>query len=170
MVDVANVMGSRPDGWWRDRAGAAIRLRDELSPLITAGITRLPDGAGDPPAPASGTGLPVADGRLESRAADQSEARRAPRREATLRMTWLPDIVLVVEGAARPAVADASGADAARSVRMVAAAGSGDDLIAELAAETAGRRIVVTADRELRRRVVAAGASVAGPSWILGAL
>jgi 8-oxo-dGTP diphosphatase len=169
IVDGANVVGSRPDGWWRDRAGAAIRLRDELSPLITTGITHLPDGAGDPSAPASGTGLLVADERMRSRAVDQTEARRAPRRAATLTMTWLPDIVMVVEGAARPA-ADASGADEARSVRMVAAAGSGDDRIAELAAQTPGRRIVVTADRELRRRVAAAGASVAGPSWLFGAL
>ena len=30
VVDVANVMGSRPDGWWRDRAGAAARLMTEL--------------------------------------------------------------------------------------------------------------------------------------------
>jgi hypothetical protein len=30
VVDVANVMGSRPDGWWRDRAGAATRLMGEL--------------------------------------------------------------------------------------------------------------------------------------------
>lgn len=30
IVDAANVMGSRPDGWWRDRAGAARRLRDQL--------------------------------------------------------------------------------------------------------------------------------------------
>jgi hypothetical protein len=30
VVDVANVMGSRPDGWWRDRAGAAARLMSEL--------------------------------------------------------------------------------------------------------------------------------------------
>lgn len=30
VVDVANVMGSRADGWWRDRAGAAARLRDEV--------------------------------------------------------------------------------------------------------------------------------------------
>jgi hypothetical protein len=30
VVDAANVMGSRPDGWWRDRAGAAARLRDRL--------------------------------------------------------------------------------------------------------------------------------------------
>jgi 8-oxo-dGTP diphosphatase len=26
-------MGSRPDGWWRDRAGAAIRLHDDLAKL-----------------------------------------------------------------------------------------------------------------------------------------
>jgi uncharacterized protein YaiI (UPF0178 family) len=26
IVDVANVMGARPDGWWRDRPGAAARL------------------------------------------------------------------------------------------------------------------------------------------------
>ncbi|WP_018681163.1 hypothetical protein [Actinokineospora enzanensis] len=33
VVDCANVMGSRPDGWWRDRAGAATRLRDRLAGL-----------------------------------------------------------------------------------------------------------------------------------------
>lgn len=30
VVDGANVVGSRPDGWWRDRAGAAARLHDRL--------------------------------------------------------------------------------------------------------------------------------------------
>jgi hypothetical protein len=30
VVDAANVVGSRPDGWWRDRAGATRRLRDSL--------------------------------------------------------------------------------------------------------------------------------------------
>jgi hypothetical protein len=30
VVDAANVVGSRPDGWWRDRAGAARRLRERL--------------------------------------------------------------------------------------------------------------------------------------------
>ncbi|WP_395729567.1 hypothetical protein [Nakamurella sp.] len=33
VVDVANVLGSRPDGWWRDRAGAAGRLLDRLARL-----------------------------------------------------------------------------------------------------------------------------------------
>lgn len=33
VVDGANVVGSRPDGWWRDRPGAARRLVDRLQPL-----------------------------------------------------------------------------------------------------------------------------------------
>jgi predicted RNA-binding protein with PIN domain len=30
VVDGANVVGSRPDGWWRDRPGAARRLHEQL--------------------------------------------------------------------------------------------------------------------------------------------
>jgi 8-oxo-dGTP diphosphatase len=131
IVDGANVMGSRPDGWWRDRAGAALRLRDQLE-----GVAR--------------DGLP------------------GDEQPAGLRMTWLPDIVLVVEGVARQAASAANAASEGGRVRLVAAPGSGDDAIAELAAQTSGRRIVVTADRELRRRCQDAGASVAGPSWLLG--
>ncbi|MEJ5945697.1 hypothetical protein WDZ17_10380 [Pseudokineococcus basanitobsidens] len=33
VVDAANVVGSRPDGWWRDRAGASRRLLDGLARL-----------------------------------------------------------------------------------------------------------------------------------------
>ena len=33
VVDAANVVGSVPDGWWKDRAGAASRLRDRLAGL-----------------------------------------------------------------------------------------------------------------------------------------
>lgn len=39
MVDAANVVGSRPDGWWRDRVGAARRLLVRLA----AFQERLPD-------------------------------------------------------------------------------------------------------------------------------
>ena len=150
IVDGANVVGSRPDGWWRDRAGAAVRLRDQLEPLALDGISQLP---GEPADDQEGQAV--------------QESRRGDRRAAALRMTWLPDIVLVVEGAARPA-ADNNGSGG--WVRVVAAKGSGDDTIAKLADQTAGRRIVVTADRELRRRCEAAGASVAGPGWLLGLL
>jgi hypothetical protein len=43
VVDVANVVGSRPDGWWRDRAGAARRLLGEIAPLA-GGTVDGPDG------------------------------------------------------------------------------------------------------------------------------
>ena len=39
VVDAANVVGSVPDGWWRDRAGATERLRDALA---AAGPAALP--------------------------------------------------------------------------------------------------------------------------------
>lgn len=38
LVDAANVVGSVPDGWWRDRAGATTRLRDSLLPLAGPGL------------------------------------------------------------------------------------------------------------------------------------
>ena len=41
IVDAANVVGSRPDGWWRDRLGAARRLRDALAP-VGEGLPGLP--------------------------------------------------------------------------------------------------------------------------------
>jgi hypothetical protein len=108
VVDGANVMGSRPDGWWRDRAGAAARLHADLASL-----------AGQ-------------------------------------------EFVLVLEGAAR-----AAKLPSADNVRVVLAGGSGDDTIAELAG--AGT-LVVTADRELRRRCEQRGAEVVGPGWLLRAL
>ena len=143
VVDVANVMGSRPDGWWRDRAGAAQRLNAQIAALAASGHPILPDET-DP-----------------------------------------PGFVLVLEGAARAAAARIGAArigaapigaapigdEAPRvAVRVVQAHGSGDDAIVALARELPGRRFVVTADRELRRRSVAAGAAVLGPGWLLGLL
>jgi hypothetical protein len=43
LVDAANVVGSRPDGWWRDRAGAAARLLARLAALPGRRLTG-PDG------------------------------------------------------------------------------------------------------------------------------
>ena len=116
VVDAANVVGSVPDGWWRDRAGAAIRLRDRLVPVTSAGLADLPG--------------PV-------------------------------EVVLVVEGKARD-IPEIPG------VRVARAAGSGDDAIVDLVRAEAGHRpvVVVTADRELRRRVAELGASSLGPSSI----
>jgi predicted RNA-binding protein with PIN domain len=36
VVDGANVVGSRPDGWWKDRAGAARRLHGQLATADTS--------------------------------------------------------------------------------------------------------------------------------------
>ena len=44
VVDVANVVGSRPDGWWRDRRGAAERLLAQLAPVVGQDLT---DPSGD---------------------------------------------------------------------------------------------------------------------------
>src|SRR5688572_21334290 len=33
IIDAANVVGSVPDGWWRDRRAAAERLRDRLTKI-----------------------------------------------------------------------------------------------------------------------------------------
>lgn len=38
VVDGANVVGSRPDGWWKDRVGAAERLRDQLARVVVDGV------------------------------------------------------------------------------------------------------------------------------------
>jgi hypothetical protein len=135
IVDGANVVGSRPDGWWRDRAGAAVRLYEALARLAAHGAPGLP-------------------------ADDLS-------------------VVLVLEGAAKAAMprineeginGEGINGEGRGQVRVVAAPGSGDDEIVRLAESLPGRRIVVTADRELRRRVTAAGAEVVGPSWLFDLL
>ena len=117
-IDASNVIGSRPDGWWRDRAAAATRLRDELAAAVAAGR---PIGEVDPPL----------------------------------------ELVLVVEGRA-------SGVGSVPGVEVVSARGSGDDAIVDLVRDRGQDRptTVVTADRELRGRVAALGATVHGPRWL----
>ena len=55
VVDVANVMGSRPDGWWRDRAGAAVRLHADIARLAASGRVILPDETGETGTERAGT-------------------------------------------------------------------------------------------------------------------
>ena len=47
IVDGAHVMGSRADGWWRDRAGAMARLHGELVELAARGVPVPPPGGGN---------------------------------------------------------------------------------------------------------------------------
>lgn len=37
VVDAANVIGSRPTGWWRDRPGAARRFTERVRETVSAG-------------------------------------------------------------------------------------------------------------------------------------
>lgn len=114
IVDAANVVGSRPDGWWRDRAGAAHRLHEALVATELAHDL----------------------------------------------------VVLVLEGdATHGQPAGTTGA-----IRTVHAPDSGDDTIVdEVRAACADGHdiVVVTADRNLRERVAAAGGSCVGPRWLL---
>ncbi len=150
VVDVANVMGSRPDGWWRDRAGAAVRLHAEIVRLARTGrAIVLPSPAPDEPGPDEPRLAPGWVMVLEGAA-----------RAAAARLT-----------AAEPdADADRTGPVQPGEVRVLQARGSGDDTIVAVARELPGRRVVVTADRGLRARCVAVGAEILGPGWLLGLL
>ena len=130
VVDAANVVGSRPDGWWKDRAGAARRLVMACARLAGSGV--------------AGSDLPD---RLERPALDR----------------WWPRVVVVVEGAAGQVAADAT----EPGMEVVAAPASGDDTIVEVVQRAeAGSVLVVTADRELRRRVESLRATTVGPKWL----
>jgi uncharacterized protein YaiI (UPF0178 family) len=37
IIDTANVIGTRPTGWWRDRAGATRRFVDQVRATVAAG-------------------------------------------------------------------------------------------------------------------------------------
>lgn len=117
VIDAANVVGSRPDGWWRDRAGAARRLHEHI---VAA----------------------VASGRL------------------------VTPVVLVLEGAARPGVP----AGEQDGVRVVHAPAEGDDALVEVVAAAPEAVVLVTADRALRVRAAALGATCVGPTWLLDQL
>ena len=60
VVDAANVIGSRPTGWWRDRAGAARRFTEQVRGAVEAGtldgpVTVVLEGAARPGVPESET-------------------------------------------------------------------------------------------------------------------
>jgi 8-oxo-dGTP diphosphatase len=150
VVDVANVMGARADGWWRDRAGAALRLCREVLALAARGAG--PSGS----RPAAAWVLV-----LEGRARDAVERLRddtVPAAGAPPGADWVQ------------AQAAASAAGTAAPVRVVSAPASGDDAVVAVVAEVTARGegcLVVTADRELRRRCEALNAAVVGPGWLL---
>ncbi|MFB2583559.1 NUDIX domain-containing protein [Herbiconiux liukaitaii] len=166
VVDAANVVGSRPDGWWKDRVGANEALLERLTVLGAAGVAM--SALGEPGAADSEAG-PGSDPDAVRDAvpvvlSDGTEAR-----------SW-PSVTVVLEGqakrarAAQPRQLGGSLLLAPGAVDVSIAAGEGDDTIVEeaAAAVSSGQRVlVVTADRELRERVTAVGAGVRGPGWLL---
>ena len=42
VIDAANVIGSRPTGWWRDRPGAARRFTEQVRATVVAGALDAP--------------------------------------------------------------------------------------------------------------------------------
>jgi 8-oxo-dGTP diphosphatase len=181
VVDVANVMGSRPDGWWRDRAGAAVRLHTQIARLAASGRAILPDNEPDSEeAPGSAPAFVLvlegaaraAIARLSPAAPPARPAARPPGKSDT-RPQGKSDTRPQGKSDTRPdAVGPGGPAGPPRSgeVRVVEARGSGDDEIVAVVRELPGRRVVVTADRELRARCAAAGAEILGPGWLLGLL
>lgn len=124
LVDAANVVGSVPDGWWRDRSGAADRLLSRLAGVAARGVDAV--------------------------ALDLPED------------TWFPEIVAVLEGAAR-AAGDVAGVTVAR------AEDAGDDAIVAIAERliATGRTVTaVTSDRELAARLERVAASVRPVGWL----
>ncbi|MBT1546523.1 NUDIX domain-containing protein [Curtobacterium aurantiacum] len=136
VVDAANVVGSVPDGWWKDRAGAASRLLAQVSALAAGGVSAplldLPFARWWP------RWTVVLEGEARAAAEDPSAGAGAGAG------TGAVDVVRA------PASGDDAIVEAAR-----AAVADGD-----------GPVVVVTADRELRDRVETLGATVHGPSWL----
>ena len=132
IVDAANVVGSGPDGWWRDRAGATARLLAQLETVAERGV------------PAGLLDLPG--------------------------HWWWPQLVLVTEGQARSVPAFEGG-----RVQVVAAERDGDgQIVTEATQRAAGPGTqavsVITADRELGRRVETIGARRIRPQALLDQL
>jgi hypothetical protein len=144
VVDAANVVGSRPDGWWRDRPGAARKLAGRIVAVLVARPEDLVDS-------------------LEGRALTSSETAGSDLSAAAVQ------VHLVLEGAAR----DVDDLPTHPLLDVVHAPADGDSAIVGLVGKlTAGPDpvTVVTADRALRERVREAGAQVTGPSTLLDAL
>ena len=149
VVDAANVVGSRPDGWWRDRAGAARRLAGSIVAVLVSRPEDL---------------VELLDGTVaNSQGPESAETAGSDLRVAAVQ------VHLVLEGAAN----DVEDLPTHPLLDVVHAEADGDSAIVGLVERLAGgpeRVVVVTADRALRDRVRAAGAEITGPGTFRAAL
>lgn len=162
-VDGTGLVGSTGNGRARpgpaaatESAEAAVRLRARLTDLTRVGIAALPDGFAAPPLERwyPDYVLVLDDTVLDTGAfaAAVDEAGRASR---TTRYSWNePPVVRTAE------------------VRTVAVGdrAQADDVLADLAGSTQGRRLVVSDRPGVRGVAAAAGAGVADLNWLLGFL
>lgn len=138
VVDTANLLGSRPDGWWRDRAGSTSRLLAELDALARDGL------------PAAELGLPGDVRWPDVVAVVEGDAR---------------DAALPAEPAADPSSPALRAPGVA--VVEAASDGDGEIVRVVRAGRHAGREVVVvTVDRGLVARVEELGARVMGPGRV----
>ena len=157
VVDAANVVGSKPDGWWNDRLGATERFATALAGRALHGFPAEALGIEHDSEPGSSTWWPSILVVVEGQA----------------RGTVIGDEAHP-ETDARPG-APAKAHDLATTLSLVRAEADGDQAIVDtvqrlLGPEFPGRPspqvLVVTADRELRTRVELLGAAVRGPNWL----
>lgn len=154
VIDGANVIGSRPDGWWRDRPAAAARLHRRIQRLLTA-TEPLLDAAGPPERVmlvlegAARAGVPAGPTTLAARptpgASPPSLATTSTPTEPSTPPRPTPELT------------------------VVHAPASGDDAIVATAAAARARVRVFTSDRGLRARLAEIDARVygAGALWAL---
>lgn len=126
IVDAANVVGARPDGWWKDRAAASTRLMTSLAELVGATIA-----------------APSCDD------AGLANVHPDPPTASSVDEWTLVEITVVLEGQAK-AAPDVD------FLTVVRADGEGDDTLANLAhalphAEV--RLVMATSDKGLRARL-----------------
>ncbi|MEA9986361.1 NUDIX hydrolase [Subtercola sp. RTI3] len=154
VVDAANVIGSRPNGWWKDRLGATEKFAAALNTLGVAGLT------------GEALGSAVENSRWWPEVVlvveGQASAAKLVEHPVTVDSA-LPDSALPEPGPGTNEIAE--------RLRIVRSPRDGDqqivDTVEALTAKPTPAHVwVVTADRELAGRVTALGARVLGPSWL----
>ena len=153
VVDVANVLGSRPDGWWRDRAGAAGRLLDRMDALPGSTV----DGPDGEPARVDRL-IAVLEGAARSAATGRT-APVGPGHSIEVIEAQRDGDAAVVE------FVDALGTEAGTESGTGVGTESGTRV--GTGGPGPGDVLVVTADRGLRARLPAAVRTV-GPNWLNG--
>lgn len=146
VVDAANVVGSRPTGWWRDRAGATSRFVNQLAAVTGRDVTL--------PSVESPMRIAAVTAVVEGQARDVAEPPgvqlvRAPRSGDDALAEFVAAYV----------------ADWAESDDEDTPAGAGDPA----GAGSGPPAVVVTSDRGLRERVTPPAVCV-GAGWLWGLL